>query len=188
MEDIQEKEHLIEILEETKKALRSNNAFELQALSDKTIHSASIYQHTDSILVSVIIYTLSKLVLRRNSLKIKNWESFVLRCEVNLDKAIQAIKKNDLNDLIYHLKKIKLNLTKLSIDLQPYIQEVFNKASINKASKIYEHGISLSQTSRLLGITQWELADYIGQKNISDNYDLTLDTKKRAKLALEFFK
>jgi predicted transcriptional regulator len=72
--------------------------------------------------------------------------------------------------------------------MKPYIQEVLRKASINKASKIYEHGISLGQTAQLLGITQWELSEYSGQTNVSDNdYNKTLDIKKRAKMALEFF-
>ena len=43
--------------------------------------------------------------------------------------------------------------------LKEYIQEVFRKAYINKASRIYEHGISRAETAGLLGVTQWELAE-----------------------------
>jgi CRISPR/Cas system-associated protein Cas7 (RAMP superfamily) len=46
----------------------------------------------------------------------------------------------------------------------------------------------MEQTSKLLGITQWELSDYIGQSPISEAKESqTVDIKKRAKLALEFF-
>ena len=60
------------------------------------------------------------------------------------------------------------------------------KASINKASRIYEHGISLGKTAQLLGITQWELTEYTGQKREEKPYG-ALSAKKRAQMALEFF-
>ena len=73
--------------------------------------------------------------------------------------------------------------------MKPYINEVLRKASINKASRIHEHGISLGQTAKLLGITQWELSEYIGRKEITDRrYSQTINTKIRAKMAMEFFK
>jgi predicted transcriptional regulator len=80
------------------------------------------------------------------------------------------------------------SLTLILPNMKYYIQEVIRKASINKASKLYEHGLSMEQTSKLLGITQWELSDYIGQSPISEAKESqTVDIKKRAKLALEFF-
>jgi predicted transcriptional regulator len=72
--------------------------------------------------------------------------------------------------------------------IKHYVQEVLKKASINKASKIYEHGISLGHTADLLGLTQWELAEYTSQSNAAENeQSITVDVKKRAKMALEFF-
>ena len=63
-----------------------------------------------------------------------------------------------------------------------------HKASVNKASKIYEHGISMGRTAKMLGITQWELSEYTGQKNVPDNpYNETFDVRKRAEMAMEFF-
>jgi len=44
----------------------------------------------------------------------------------------------------------------------------------------------MEQTSKLLGITQWELAEYTGQKDISIPSD-NITVKQRATLALEFF-
>ena len=87
------------------------------------------------------------------------------------------------------LKKTKNEITNLSISLKPYIHEVLRKASINKASKIHEHGISLGQTANLLGITQWELSEYVGRKEITDRkYSQTINTRVRAKMAMEFFR
>ena len=46
----------------------------------------------------------------------------------------------------------------------------------------------MGRTAKMLGVTQWELSEYTGQKQISDNpYNETLSVKKRAKMAMEFF-
>ena len=95
-------------------------------------------------------------------------------------------KKED--KYIEYLERIRKTISSISISLKPYIEEVLRKASINKASKMYEHGISLGQTAKLLGVTQWELTEYAGQTKISDDYyNSTLDIKRRAQMALEFF-
>ena len=58
---------------------------------------------------------------------------------------------------------------------------------IKKASRIYEHGISMQKTAKLLGISIWELAEYSGQTGISNvNLSITLDVKERIKNAMEF--
>ena len=74
-----------------------------------------------------------------------------------------------------------------SISLKNYIQDVLKKAAINKGSRIYEHGVSMGQTAKLLGITPWELAEYSGQTGSADvNLSITLDVKKRIKNAMDF--
>lgn len=188
MESKQEKEHFIQILKETKSALKTNNYVQLQTLSDKTIHTASIEQHTDAILIAILIYTLSKIVARRKKMQIKNWNSFVNKFNTHLDLAIKSLENDDQKNFLKSLENAKKIISNLSINLKPYLQEVLKKASINKASKIFEHGISLEQTAKLLGVTKWELSEYIGQKNIPDTkYNLTMNTKRRAEMALKFF-
>jgi len=186
---MEEKEHLIRVLKETRKALSTKNTLQLQKLSDRTIHSSSIYQHTDYIIIAIIIYSLSKIVARKDSLQIKNWDSFIIKVNSKLAHAIEALKKDNSSDFLENLKQARTEISNLSIDLKPYIQEVLRKASINKASKIYEHGISLGQTAKLLGLTHWELSEYIGQKSIAEEKQgKTLNTKVRAEMAMEFFK
>ena len=46
----------------------------------------------------------------------------------------------------------------------------------------------MEQTASLLGITLYELADYVGKTGISDvPENKTMDTKERIKLAMEMF-
>ena len=83
---------------------------------------------------------------------------------------------------------IRGSIENLSGKLKKYIKEVFRNAEISKASRIYEHGISMEHTASLLGISQYELAEYAGRTGIPDvpeNY--TRNTKSRIKLAMEMF-
>ncbi len=184
---MEEAEHVIEVLKETQKALKSENALQLKVLSDQTIHSASIYQHTDSIIIAVLIYSLSKILEKKQHAKIKNWPIFIKKFNSLLSLAILAIEQNNQEKFLKYLESAKKSLENIS-NLKQMVEEVIRKASINKASKIYEHGISLGSTAKLLGITQWELSEYIGQsEHIHAKYSHTLNIKDRTKMAMEFF-
>jgi len=74
-----------------------------------------------------------------------------------------------------------------SPNLKNYIEEILKKSSINRANKLYEHGISLGQTAKLLGLTQWEISEYAGQSKTDEYVSSLLSAKQRAKMAMEFF-
>ncbi len=179
---------MIEILSSARKALEQEDAAKLRTLSDQTIHSASVYQHTDYILVAVIIYSLSKIVERKNALQISQWNIFVKNINFLLTSCVSSLQQKKHAQFLKFLNTTKQKLEQESGDMRPLIKEVLRKASINKASKIYEHGLSLAKTTKLLGISQWELSEYIGSKEIPQSYlNKTIDVKSRVKMAMEFF-
>jgi len=184
----EETKHLIDVLEATKKALIEEDVLKLKDLSNQTIHTSSTEQQRGEILVLIINYTLEKLIERKATLKIKNWNTIAKRINSYLDLAVLALKQEKFDKFEEYLVNIRKTIESISINLKPYIKEVLRKASVNKASKIYEHGISMEQTAHLLGVTQWELSEYTGQTAIGDiKQNLTIDVKKRAQRALEFF-
>lgn len=187
-EDKKETDHLIDVLTRTKQALAQENTFELNQLSDQTIHSASITQHTEFITIAVIIYSLNKLVGRRSHIPQALWNSFIRKFNDELSKSIEELKRNNPEEFGRHLDHAKELLVTLSPKQRQDVEEVLKKASINKAGKIFEHGISLTRTAHLLGITPWELTAYVGQGNSMENpYTKTIDIKKRIKIAEDFF-
>lgn len=183
----EEIDHIIQILSATKKALAEEDASSLRELSNQTIHCAAYIQDSGSITLAVIIYTLSKLIERSDQRRLKKWPEFSKRFNSWISLNIQALQEKKMEQYERYLEEMRKTLAATSINLKPYIQEVLRKASINKASRIYHHGISLGKTAQLLGITQWELSEYAGQKEGDDQSSNTLDVKKRAKTALEFF-
>ena len=186
---MEEANHVISVLTRARQSLEQEDTKELKNLSDQTIHSASVYQHTDYILVATIIYALSKLVERKDKLNLKNWQQFIREINNLLSLAISSIQQNKHLQFIKFLSKTKRYIENSSDSMKIMIEEVLRKAQINKASKIYEHGISLSKTTKLLGITPWELSEYIGEKeNNQTRLNKTIDAKVRAEMAMEFFR
>ncbi len=185
---MEEKEHVLNVLKKARLALKSDDYIEVKNLSNRVIHSASINQDPDSISLAVVIYSLSKIIEREKYKSYANWGRFFrayLRC---IDNSITALEKNDLDLFREQMQLVRSLIQNLSGNLKNYISEVFRKAEINKASRIYEHGISMEQTAGLLGITIWELAEYAGQTGISDvDLSVTMPVKQRIKQALEIF-
>jgi len=180
-------EHIKRVLSETKTALKNKDSSKLKELSNQTIHSASIYQDAGSVIIAVLIYTLSKLIERKFYEKTKNWDKFVNRVSSFFDLGIRALSKRNQKKFVEYLFDARKSLTNVSVSLKPYIEDVIRKASINKASKLYEHGISLGQTAQVLGITEWELSEYTGQSNINEHISSSEDVRKRILKAMEFF-
>jgi len=186
---MEEKEHILKVLKKVKQALKREDYVEIKNLSDKVIHSASINQEPDCIAVAVVIYSLSKLIERESYKKEKNWSSFYKEYIKNIDDAIKALEKNDIETFRYEIHSIRTQIQDLSGNLKKYISQVFRKAKINKASRIYEHGISMEKTAKILGISIWELAEYAGKTGIGDvNLGITMPIKQRIKQAEEIFK
>jgi len=187
---MQEKENVMRILQEAKDAIKNNDSFKLKDLSDQTIHTASITQDPDNIAVAVAIYSLSKIVERRKFQDFPGWSDFYKSIISTFEDLLNALRKKDDKKLKESLSLIEKIISKLSGALKIYIQDVFRKAQINKASKIYEHGISMEKTAHLLGVSLFELASYAGQK--PETYEVpltkTLDVKSRIKLAEDMFK
>jgi len=186
---MQEKENILRIFEETKKAIEENDSAKIKSLSNQTINTASLTHDPDNIAVAVIVYSLSKIIEREGYRKLPGWSNFYKIYINSINKIIIALKKDDNESVRGNLKLIRQAIGKLSGKLKGYIQDIFNKAKINKASKIYEHGISMEKTAGLLGITMFELASYAGQKEeISEAPESkTMGVRKRIKLAEDFF-
>ncbi|MEM4271108.1 MAG: hypothetical protein QXO70_03370 [Candidatus Pacearchaeota archaeon] len=183
-----EKRHIIEILKETKKALHDKDVIKLKNLSNETIHSASVEQEEISIAIAVIVYSLGK-IIENYQKYLPDWKVFLNQAIVQIEKAIRFLEKDNINKFKENITSIEKLIDKLTGNFKTHVQQVFEKARINKASRIYEHGISMEKTANLLGITIFELAEYAGKTGISDiNLSITLPIEKRIKYISDIFK
>jgi len=185
---LQEKAHILRTLKEVKKALLKNNYIKIKNLSNQVIHNASIHQEPDTISIAVILYSLSKIIERESYKEEKNWKEFYSKYINHLENAIQNLEQENIEGFRQEIELLRKVIQNLSGNLKTYITDVFRKAKINKASRLYEHGISMEKTAKILGISIWELSEYAGKTRIPDvNLAITLPIKQRIKQAEEIF-
>lgn len=185
---MQERDNVLRVLRETEKALEKEDIVALRELSNQTLHTASIYQDGDNITVAVIIYAFSKILERPNFREYRQWPKFYNQVTKCIERAISALEKNQDDYFRNQLACLRKNINSLTGNFKKHVQEVFKRAEINKASRIYEHGISMQQTAKLLGVSIWDLAEYTGTTGISDvNLNITMSEKARIKQAMDIF-
>ncbi len=181
-------ENIRKILEQTLYAIENDNPHPLKELSDQTIHTASTGD-LDNIMVAIIVYSLGKILSRPDYRSLKGWNAFNKIVITSLKCSINDLKENNEKRFREDFFMIRKAINKIDGKLKKYIETVFEKAEINKGSRIYEHGISAGKTANLLGITLYELQSYTGQTGISDvSLNQTENIKKRIKLVEDFFK
>lgn len=162
MQDIVRKD-ILDVLEQAMTIWQAQDHHALGELSNHVIHDASIFQDDDSVSVAVMVYALSK-VLQRCC------EEGVACAQLGpslqqMHDALAAGKDDEYRAL---MRTIIEEIKNVDQKLHLYITEVMEKARVKKASKMHEHGISLARTAELLGVSQWELQDYIGKTRIPE--------------------
>jgi hypothetical protein len=185
---MKEVENIIRILKETKICIIENDSHKIKQLSNQTIHTATISQDPDNIIIAVLVYSIGKITEREHYKEMPGWKKFSQGIVKNIDCAVENLEKNQIEKFRTYIGRIRNSLNSISGNLSEYIKDVFRKAEINKAFKIYEHGLSAEQTAKLLGISLWDLSSYMGQSSISEaSVNESLAVRKRIKFAQDIF-
>jgi len=176
------KEDILSVLEKAIKAIKQQDYSALAEISNRTVHDASIFQEDDPLTIAVLMYALSKVIHRC----IERGQA----CPIvvpQLKKAQDALKNDDDNAYRAVVKNFLREIGEYDSQLKLYIQEVIEQARIKKAGKLHEHGISIARTAELLGLSQWELQNYIGKTIRETSYD-GMKVKERLRRTRELFK
>lgn len=187
---MQERENILRIFQETKKAVERGDSARIKGLSNETTNTASLTHDPDNIGAAVVVYALSKIIEKKDYKSEKGWKEFYEVYINSIDKIIDSIKNKDDTSFDKNIKAINKAVDKLSGKLKARIQEVFREARIDKASKIHEHGISMEKTANLLGVTLYDLANYTGEKQKkapNQTESKTINVKSRLKLVEDIF-
>lgn len=178
---------IADVLEQTIRAVELRDTLSLKKLSNYTIHNASIYQDDCSISIAIIIYSLSKIIERHRYAETETWAQVYEDFIEKLQKASNLLKKNNYSGYHAIIKQIFRRISKVDSEIALYVEEVIEKSKINKGSRIYEHGISMAQVAAILGISEWELMNYVGKTQIIDAEKGITNVKSRLKFARALF-
>lgn len=168
-------------LAEILKAKGESDASKIKGLSNHVIHNASVFQDGDSVSVAILIYSLSKIIERKEA-GLDHGKVLMM-----LDSCISSLKNNDDNSFRKSVKEVFGFIKGVDKRLRLYIQEVINQAQIKKGCKLCEHGISVARAAEILGISQWELMQYLGKTTLIDRFGEPVSVPRRLKIARSLF-
>jgi len=180
MEEVVRKD-IISVLNDAETFVKQEDGFKLRELSNHTIHNASIFQDEESIVIAVLIYSLSKIIERHHDGVLAE------KISVKIAAAKNNLILNRLQEYKDIVKELLNFISETDSKIKLYIEEVISQARIKKGSKIYEHGISSARAAEILGISQWQLMNYIGNTAATDVYTAGR-VKQRLSFARELFK
>ena len=152
---MKERENVLRILKETRKAIKEDNPAEIKELSNQTTNTASLTQDPDNIAVAVIVYSIGKILERDNYKSMKGWNTFYRIVITSLDKAeaeiddhfFKVILNNVTKEELLDKNSVKNYLSMVapvpfssSFSFSDKIHAYFNKINV----KIKEYDISLN--------------------------------------------
>ena len=172
------KEDILKILNSIIEIIRSREFNKLKELSNHTIHSASIFQDEDSTSIAVITYALAKVLISCDRSKIEA----IYR---DIELMHKELREDDFESYKLGMKALFKTISETNVNLRQYIEEVVQYAEIKKGVKVYEHGISMARAAELLGISEWDLMDYVGKTTLIDSEEE--DEKERLAFTRKLF-
>lgn len=183
------KKDILDVLKKSLEAIKKEDIVNLRELSNHTLHDASIYQDDYSTTIAIIIYSLSKVFERVSYREYKSWSMFYKNILEFFDKAIKALEEDNIEDYEVIVHDMFNTIYDLEPKLRDYIINVFQGARIHKASRLHEHGVSVGRVAEILGLSEFEIMDYLGKTGIADvEFSITRDVRERIKFVRGIFK
>ena len=173
---------ILQVLTASIDALKLQNYQELSAVSNRTIHNATIYQDEDSIAIAIVIYAIGKVAQRFCEMGDK-----CPNLVPQLTKIDGLLAQDHQEEYRAAIKQLLNDIRALDEKLHLYVEEVLQNARLKKGSKLHEHGLSIAKAAEILGISQWELMSYVGKTNVPDAQVGKEDARKRYKNARALF-
>ena len=177
------KEDILSIVNQSIDILRTKETADyiaLSELSNHTIHDASIYQDEDSISIAVAVYAIAKIAQRCIETN-TNYPNFAPL----MKSAGNSLAQDDFVGYRAAIKSLFNMISGVDKSIKLYVQEVLDKARLKKGSKIAEHGLSIARAADLMGLSQWELMDYVGKTAVESPEGL--DVSQRFRIARSLF-
>jgi len=180
--NLESKEIIKKVLKSLKELLSSSNisSFELKKLSNQTMENISLFHDQDSISLSVLVYSLYKIFSKNDTI------SGTSLCKL-VDKSLSVI--DDEPQFRTSIRKLFDQIKKYDKNLDVNILHLIKHAQIKKGLKVVEHGVSIGQASEIMGVSKWEIMEYLGTTKIIDrDANTRIDAKTRINFTRGLFK
>jgi hypothetical protein len=176
-EILQDLNKTIEILEH-----RDDKDFEkIQQLSEHATDDVAAYKDLDLISITVLLYSIYKIM--PNMLD-EDYQDLL----AELKFAVKHLKAGNFSRYNKSIKSLFRIVTKCNAKVKVHLQDVMHAARIKKGASLLSKGLSIGQAAGLMGLSNWDLQQYIGKIPYAEqNKFRTSSAKKRLINALQLF-
>lgn len=151
------------------KAFKKEKSTELRKISNSIIEKTLQTKNPQLIELSIISYSLSKILRKPHYRKTQKWKEFKQKINKKLKKAKKQEKLPEITKTIHEFNEEAGN----------YIETQIHHARVKQASRLYALGMSLSRAAETTGAEKEQLLQYVGSTKISEKYRTTIPVKKR---------
>lgn len=155
-------------LDEIKQGFVSRNSMRLRELGGEFISTAVTENDSVFAELSVMSYSLHKMLTKQHIVKSHNWPSISKSVLESIEESIKLAKTGNDKSIVAGVKKVVMRLEKIDRKLGNYVQSIYEKARVKQASSAYALGLSLKQAANLTGAQIKDVQMYVGNTKIHD--------------------
>lgn len=152
----------------------------LKDLSDHAIEDVALYKDLDTISITVLIYSLFKMVSTMNE---EDYKSLLSKIKL----ARKALKDHRYRIYNQNIQKSFAIIKKSTPAVKQHLQSVLQAAKIRKGTVLLQKGLSLGQASGLMGLSNWDLQEYASKTTYVEQGHEVVSANTRLKKALQMF-
>ena len=106
---------------------------------------------------------------------------------VELESALSNLQQNQLGRYNQKIKSLYDILRRDNSDVKMHLQDVMHAARIKKSASLLKKGLSIGQAAGLMGLSNWDLQQYVGGTTLLGQHKEIYPANKRLGLALKLF-
>ncbi len=173
---------LVNATNNIRKAFEKNDLVKLRQLSNDLIEEAALKSDTVLAQLSLISYSLQKLLSKPHIAEAEKWLKIKTKIDVSLKKASNYLNEKNFKAFRKELDGISNNVFEVDSSMGNYVANIYEKAKVKQASRAYALGLSLMQSVNLTGTNEKDLLNYIGITKIHDRERAVKGIKQRKKV------
>ena len=166
-------------LEELEKAFQVPDIMKLKGIANSALQQAALENNKFLARIAIAAYCLYKLSTKEHIVQNKNWLSVKKSILENIEKAVQAEKANNSEELGKRLDSAINSVNQIDKELGFFLLGVLDKAKIKLASSAYVLGLSLGQAAELTGADKKQLLQYIANTVINEEEEPGIGISER---------
>jgi len=177
------KKDLLQILSRVREILEKKDPSdyeELKSLSEQSIEDVAVHKDLDLISVTVLVYSIYKIL---PDLKEEDYKD--LNAAFKL--AYSSLVENQLGRYNQNIKTLYNLISKSNAKIKVHLQDVMHAARIKKSASLLGKGLSIGQAAGLMGLSNWDLQQYVGGTTMMEPQKESFPAIKRLTNALQIF-